>query len=125
MCGPKPPITHTLTIGATTANPFPPILTNDQGFTSITEPADKNTTTLVSPGNIMIWKMSEDITKIDKIIETGGKDVFSINPKAQKDGTWQATIGDFPKGNTKSYSIVYTVKGGKKPYTQDPQLKMI
>jgi hypothetical protein len=116
---------HTLTVGATTAVPFPPTLTNDQGFTSITEPADKNTTTLVKNGDIMIWKKSEDITDLKAITETGGDDVFSSNPKKQDDGTWKATVGKFPSGNTQSYSITYVVKGAPKPqYTQDPKLKM-
>ena len=116
---------HTLTVGATTAIPFPPTLANDQGFTSITEPADKNTTTLVKNGDIMIWKKSEDITDLNAITETGGDDVFSSNPKKQKDGTWKATVGNFPANNTQSYSITYTVKNAlENPYTQDPKIKM-
>jgi hypothetical protein len=123
MCGPKPKIIS-LTIGATTASPFPPTLADDGGFTSITEPADKKTTTLVSPGNIMIWKMSEDIISI-KIVEKEGQDIFSINPAPQPDGTWQATVGKFPKGNTREYDIIYTVKDATgNPYTQDPKIKM-
>ncbi len=123
MCGPKPKII-TLTIGATTAIPFPPTLADDSGFTSITEPADQKTTTLVSPGNIMVWKMSEAITSI-QIIEKAGQDVFSVDPAAQPDGTWQATIGQFPKGNTREYNIIYTVQDApNNPYTQDPKLQI-
>ncbi len=122
---PKQPITHTMTVGATTAHPFPPTLTNDQGFTSITEPADKNTTTLVDPGDIMIWKKSEDITELNAITETGGDDVFSTNPALQPDGTWKGIVGTFPPKNTRDYSITYTVEGAKKnPYTQDPRIKI-
>jgi len=125
MCGPKPPIKISLTIGATTAIPFPPTLEDDSGFTSITEPADKKTTTLVNPGNIMIWKKSEDITEINAITETGGDDVFSTNPTKQSDGTWQGVVGNFPPGNEQWYSITYTVKGAlKNPYTQDPRIKV-
>ncbi len=116
---------HTLTIGATTAIPFPPTLANDQGFTSITEPADKNTTTLVKNGDIMIWIKSEDVTEINAITETGGDAVFSSNPALQSDGTWKATVGNFPADNTQSYSITYSVKGApKNPYTQDPRIKI-
>jgi|TARA_R100000479_G_scaffold70100_3_gene33731 hypothetical protein len=125
MCGPKPPTKISLTIGATTANPFPPTLTDDSGFTSITEPADQKTTTLVSPGNIMIWKISEDITEINAITETVGDDVFSTNPTRQADGTWQGVVGNFPPGNEQYYSITYTVKGApSNPYTQDPIMKI-
>ncbi|MEH6762937.1 MAG: hypothetical protein V7655_00425 [Aequorivita antarctica] len=124
MCGTKP-TKITLTIGATTANPFPPTLTDDGGFTSITEPGDKNTVTLVSPGNIMIWKMSENITKIIAVVETGGDDVFSTNPSLQPDGTWQAVVGNFPAGNEKSYSIVYAVRGATCDcYCQDPIMRI-
>ena len=98
MCGPKPATKISLTIGATTAIPFPPTLEDDTGFTSITEPGDQNTTTLVSPGDIMIWKKSEDITDINAVTETGGDAVFSTDPTKQSDGTWQAVVGNFPRG---------------------------
>ena len=125
MCGPPPPNKISLTIGATTQNPWPPTLANDSGFASITEDADKNTTTLVSPGDIMIWKMSEDITQINAVTETGGDDVFSKDPTLQPDGTWQAVVGSFPPGNQQSYSITYTVKGApNNPYVQDPYMKI-
>ncbi len=125
MCGPKPPTKISLTIGATTAIPFPPTLADDSGFTSITETGDQNTITFVSPGNIMIWKKTEDITEINAVTETGGEDVFSSNPKQQADGTWQAVVGNFPVGNEQSYSITYTVKGAPdNPYTQDPVMKI-
>lgn len=124
MCGPQP-TKISLTIGATTAKPYPPTLTNDSGFTSITEDGDENTITLVSPGNIMIWKMSEDIIQINAVTETGGDDVFSKDPALQPDGTWQAVVGTFPSGNQQSYSITYTVKGApKNPYKQDPYMRI-
>jgi hypothetical protein len=125
MCGPKPPIKISLTIGATTAIPYPPTLTDDGGFTSITEPGDKNTVTLVSPGNIMIWKKSGDITKIIAVVETGGDEVFSTNPSLQPDGTWHAVVGNFPSGNEQAYSIVYAVKGATcNCYCQDPVMRI-
>ena len=123
MCGPKP-LKISLTIGATTARPFPPTLTDDNGFTSITEDGDKKTTTLVRPGNIMIWKMSEDITEI-KITENDGEDVFSKDPAQQPDGTWQAVVGNFDPGNHRDYSITYSVKGAPdNPYVQDPIMRI-
>lgn len=128
MCGPTPPpptpTKISLTIGATTQIPYPPTLANDSGFTSITEDADKNTITLVSPGNIMIWKMTEDVIEINAITENEGNDVFSTNPTKQSDGTWQAVVGNFPPGNTQSYSITYTVKGIEGTFTQDPIMKI-
>lgn len=124
MCGVKP-TQISLTIGATAAIPFPPTLTDDSGFTSITEPGDQNTVTLVSPGNIMIWKMSGDITRIIAVVETGGEDVFSTNPTLQPDGTWQAVVGNFPSGNEQAYSIVYAVRGAACDcYCQDPIMKI-
>ncbi|MEZ4803205.1 MAG: hypothetical protein R2797_10570 [Gelidibacter sp.] len=125
MCGPTPPTKISLTIGATTDNPYPPTLANDSGFTSITEGGDQNTVTLVSPGNIMIWKMSQDVIQINAITETGGADVFSTDPTLQSDGTWQAVVGNFPAGNEQSYSITYTVRNApNNPYTQDPIMKI-
>ena len=115
------PTVHTLTVGATIAQPFPPTLANDQGFTSITEPADQNTTTFVLPGEVMTWKPSGDITSIDNIIETGGENVFSVNPTKQKDGSWSGTIGAF-SGEEETYSIIYTVNGTS--YTQDPRIRV-
>ena len=134
MCGPTPPPTPptpptptkiNLTIGASTQIPYPPTLANDSGFASITEEADQNTTTLVSPGNVMTWKMTGDITQINAITETGGDAVFSTDPAPQPDGTWQAVVGNFPAGNTQTYSIIYTVKGApNNPYTQDPKISV-
>ncbi|MGJ8592931.1 MAG: hypothetical protein ACSHXF_10305 [Aquaticitalea sp.] len=125
MCGPTPPVKISLTIGATTQNPYPPTLTDDKGFTTITEDGDKNVTTLVMPGNIMIWKMTEDIIQINSVTETGGDAVFSKDPSLQSDGTWQAVVGNFPTGNTQAYSITYTVKGAPgNPYTQDPKMRI-
>jgi hypothetical protein len=130
MCGPTPPpppppTKISLTIGATTQIPFPPTLANDSGFTSITEDADKNTVTLVKPGNIMIWKMTEDVIEINAITENEGNDVFSTNPAKQSDGTWQAVVGNFPAGNYWDYNIIYTVKGApNNPYTQDPKIRI-
>lgn len=129
MCGgnnPTPPtptiVTHTLTVGASVAIPFPPTLTNESGFTSITEEADQNTTTVVSPGDIVIWKKSGNISSIDAVTETGGSDVFSIDPALQPGGTWKATVGTMPSGTVESYSITYTIAGVT--YTQDPKLRM-
>ena len=128
MCGPtpppKPPTKVSLTIGATTQNPFPPTLANDSGFTSITEGADQNTVTMVSPGDIMIWKMTEDVIEIT-ITENEGNDVFSTNPSKQADGTWQAVVGNFPAGNQWDYNIKYSVRGASNnPYTQDPVIRI-
>jgi hypothetical protein len=118
-------ITHTLTVGATTAIPFPPTLANDKGFTSITEPADQNTTTIVSPGDKMVWKKSGDITSIDAITETSGNNLFSKDPALQKDGSWLGVIGNMKSGTTETYSITYQVEGApENPYVQDPKLKM-
>lgn len=125
MCGPPPVVKITLIVGATTKTPWPPTLEDDKGFTSITEGADQKTVTLVSPGNIMIWKMSEDIIQINAVTETGGDEVFSKNPTLQPDGTWQAVVGTFNPGNAQDYSITYTVKGApNNPYTQDPKIKI-
>ncbi len=133
MCGPTPPPPPpptppnkvSLTIGATTQKPFPPTLANDSGFTSITEDADKKTVTMVNPGDIMIWKMTEDVIEINAINEDKGDDIFSTNPSKQPDGTWQAVVGNFSRGNSRSYSIVYTVRGAPdNPYTQDPIMKI-
>lgn len=127
MCGPKPPPPPTkisLTVGARTATPFPPTLTDDSGFTSISEDGDQNTVTLVSPGNIMIWKKSGDIFKINAITETGGEDIFSTNPTEQADGSWQGVVGNFPSGNAETYSITYSVNGVSGTFTQDPVIRI-
>jgi hypothetical protein len=104
------------------ASPFPPTLADDKGNVSITEPADQDMTTMVSPGDIMIWQKSGDISSIVAITETGGVDVFSINPAQQADGSWQATVGTMPSGSEETYSITYTIGGVT--YTQDPKLRM-
>lgn len=128
MCGPTPPppipTKVNLTVGASTAIPFPPTLTDDSGFTSITEEGDTNTISLVNPGNIMIWKISGDITRITAITETGGQDVFSTNPTEQADKTWQGVVGNFPVGSSGTYSISYTVKGFEEIFTQDPIIQI-
>ena len=139
MCGPQPPpsppkpptptvTTHHLTVGATTAIPYPPTLANDTGFTSITEPADQNTTTVVGSGDTMIWQISGDISGIVAITDdTANVNLFSSGPGPMNDGTgrWSGVIGNFPAGTTESYSISYNVNGApENPYTQDPKLSM-
>jgi hypothetical protein len=139
MCGPQPPpkpptpppptvTTHHLTVGAKTANPFPPSLTDDTGFTSITEGADQNTTTIVGPGDTMIWQISGDVSSIVAITDdTLNVNLFSSGPAAMNDGTgrWSGVIGNFPPGTTEAYSITYNVNGApENPYAQDPKLSM-
>jgi len=129
MCKPDPPVsTHHLTVGATTANPFPPSLTDDTGFTAITVNADKNTTTFVGPGDTVVWQITEDVSAITAITnETPTVNLFSSGPAPTNDGTgsWSGVIGNLPANASESYSISYNVTGAPaNPYTQDPKLSM-
>ena len=117
MCGTT---TITITFSATTANPFPPTI-SDGTTVSSTQQGDQNLTTGVANGNVVVFQKAGDITAITAITDESGN-VFSVAPTLQADGTWKGVVGNFPTGTTESYSVTYTV--GETSYTQDPKLRM-
>lgn len=113
---------HTVTVSATTANPFPPSLSDDEGHQADTAEGDKNMTTLVGPGDSVTWAKGGNISSLDNVFETNGVDLFIVDPSQENNGTWIGIVGSLPPGTEEEYSITYTVQG--KSYTQDPRLRM-
>jgi len=122
MCpGPKP-LPITITISATTAQPFPPGLSDGLLTVPIGGPNDADFTTQVVPGQQVNFSVAGDISEITAIIEDAG-DLFSVNPT--KENNWVGIIG--PKKNIpiSDYTVCYNVKGAAaNPYCQDPKLHM-
>jgi hypothetical protein len=116
------PTTHTITVSATIKDPFPPALSDDEGHSANTQSGDQTFTTLVSPGDIVIWQKGGNISSLDNVFETSGNDLFSSDPVKQNNGTWKGTIGSLASGTEESYSITYSLGGLS--HTQDPRLKM-
>ncbi len=114
---------HTVTVSATTANPFPPSLSDDEGNNANTGPGDAAMTTLVGPGDSVSWQRAGDVSSLDNIFEPTGTDLFIIDPSKEDDGTWVGIIGSMPPGSEEAYSITYSVAGVQQP-TQDPKLRV-
>jgi len=117
--------THYIYVGATTADPFPPSLSDDENHTAHNAKDDKNFTTDVNPGDIIIWQAVGDVTSLEEIAYKTGSHLFAQIPTKQNDGTWKGVIGNFanvPKGGLiEEYDISYIVNNGMF-YTQDPKL---
>ena len=116
MC--KSPIK--ITVSATTANPFPPSLSD--GTNTSTGLGDENFTTDVSAGDKVQFLVGENVTKITAITETVGN-LFSQDPSAANN--WTGVVKGSKPGTIADYSISYDVSGApNNPYTQDPKLRM-
>lgn len=113
---------HTVTVSATTAKPYPPSLSDDEGHQADTEDGDKNMTTLVGPGDVVTWQKGGNISSLDNVFETAGTDLFIVDPSPGNNGTWVGIVGSMDSGAEEAYSITYTVGG--QSHTQDPRLKM-
>lgn len=122
MCNTPTTTTHTISVSATIADPFPPTLSDDEGHGAHNELGDQNFTTLVNAGDTIIWQKGGNISSLDAITETGGSDLFSTNPARQPNGTWKGIVGNLPSNTEEDYNIAYTVGGLS--HTQDPKLKM-
>ncbi len=117
--------THTITITATNANPYPLSISDDEGNTANTETTDAALTTKISAGDTVIWVPAGNISSIDNIIDKSAPlNLFSAGPANMNDGTgrWSGTVGTQPSDTEESYSLVYTVNGVQ--HTEDPKLKM-
>ena len=117
---------HTIYVNATLADPYPPALSDDEGHNAHNYYDDKNMTTDVSPGDIIIWKAAGDITTLLSVSYTGGFDLFVQPPTKQADGTWKGIIGtntQTPDDTEEEYEISYIVNHGM-AYSQDPKLRM-
>jgi len=123
MCpGPKP-LPITITVSATTAQPFPPGLSDGLNTLPIGGPNDAKFITEVVPGQEVHFVVGGDITEITTITETVG-DFFSTNPS--KANNWVGIVGSKRTNVPGSdYTVCYYVKGAAaNPYCQDPKLQM-
>lgn len=114
--------THTITVSATVATPKPPTLSDEKGNVSNTEEGDLNFTTPVGPGDVIMWQKDGNISSLDNVFETGGKDIFIIDPSKENNGTWVGIVGSMDSGAEEEYSITYKVGGNT--FTQDPKIAM-
>lgn len=117
------PVSHTITVSATVADPFPPSLSDDEGHMGDTELDDEAMTTLVGPGDVVTWREGGAISSLDSIFEPTGTDLFIVDPSLEDNGSWVGIIGSLSSGAEEAYSITYSVAGVQQP-TQDPKLRM-
>ncbi len=122
MCNGSKPLPITITVTATTANPFPPGLSDGITTLPIGGPNDANFTTEVVPGQKITFKVAGDISAITAIKEGAG-DLFSVDPSAANG--WTGTVGPVKANPGSEYTICYNVNGApNNPYCQDPKLLM-
>lgn len=121
------PVTHTIFIFATTADPHPLSMKND-GDSNWESP--DNFTTLVNAGDTVIWnfthKKGNTVNDISKIQNITPVTFFEPSHSPNKNNNWTGIIktGN-PKKGEQPYNIKYRVKDAENnPYTQDPKLQM-
>ena len=129
--------THIITISATTDNPTPLTISDDQGHSSSTHSGDASLTTeFTAKGDDVLFVIdpNSDITSIDRIdvspLHILGVSItlFSALPRPSNDGTtnWYGQLlkqSDNWHGEvTEKYSITYTVNG--QSYTEDPRIRI-
>lgn len=102
---------------------YPPVLTDDSHSSALDPYDDENFTTVIQPGDNIIWEAGDGIKSIDRVFETPGSnnDLFDPDP-AKIDGTWQGRIKEGTTG-TEEYSITYTGDDDNQ-HTQDPKLSI-
>ncbi len=121
---------HVINLYATAVHPTPLQIDDGEGNSASTDQGDRNLTTLVSPGDMVVWTLSKfgglnAITSIDNIIDKSSPvNLFYLGPVRVNDGSgdWAGIIGTFDSTTEESYSIEYTVSGVQ--HVQDPRLKM-
>jgi hypothetical protein len=120
--------THTITISASTTNPYPLTISDDENHSASTATGDAVLTTGIDAGDEVIWTPSGDISSINNIIDKSTPvNLFSSGPAPKNDGTgsWSGIVGNSASNTEEAYSIQYNVNGAaNNPYTQDPKLKM-
>ena len=122
MCNGGGPPKITITITATTENPFPPGLSDGVTTLPIGGPNDSGFTTVVVPNQQVQFVKAGDITEF-QIIEGQGSDIFKPDPTAANNYT--GVIGtNLQNDQSREYTIQYRVKGHDSPFDQDPELKM-
>lgn len=113
--------TINITVSATTAQPWPPTLT-DPTHSSDTEPGDIAFTTAVSAGDRVQFLTGGNVTAIACISETEGN-IFSVNPSFANG--WLGVIKGAAPGTIASYRIIYDVNNeSNHPYSQDPKIEV-
>lgn len=109
-----------ITIKATAAQPFPPILSDGTETSNGTGTGDKAFTTEVNSNEEITFQISSDRDNVIKNITSISHDpkIFLQQPTKNDDGTWQATAADNP-ATEGAYSISYLVE-----CKQDPKIKI-
>jgi len=124
---------HYVHIYATTGNPTPPYIQDDEEHIGATEQQDKDLTTEVHDNDTITWSIfpsekdgiQNAITSIDNIT-IDSNDFLSSGPTRNADGTWTAEVGEVEDPSMYgdgilAYTIYYTVNGTQHVH-QDPKL---
>ncbi len=121
--------THTIQIFATTSNPHPLSISQDNGATWVTtEAADEAFTTSVSVGDTVTYAHSlnkdgvtNNITGINNITPAS---FFEPSEAPNNRNDWTGTIKSGNPSTPLAYDIKYRVSGVGPIQTQDPRLIM-
>jgi len=84
-----------------------------------------NIRTIVSPGDVIIWKLipNQGIDSLDGIqVKEDNVSIFTAGIVRRRDGSLIGTIGDFPPGTAESYGINYSINGVS--YFHDPVIQI-
>lgn len=109
-----------ITIKATAAQPFPPILSDGTTTSNGTGTGDKDFTTEVALNETITFQISSDRDNVIKNITSISHNptIFIQPPTKNQDGTWQASAANSPRTDG-SYSISYEIE-----FRQDPKIKI-
>lgn len=119
---------HVIQIFATSNNPHPLAISQDNGATWVnTETDDENFNTTVAVGDTVQFAFSLDkdgvANEISSIVGITPGSFFEPNDKPQSPD-WKGTIKSGNSSTPLEYQILYKVTGDNRTQTQDPKLTM-
>lgn len=115
--------TETITIKATTEDPTPLILADNEGHHGNSAATDKAFTTEVSNGDTVKWKNKNNSDITSFTISCNSNSLFASGDPQQKNNGWEGTISETATGD-EEYTINYYVEGVTEEQHQDPKLRI-
>lgn len=124
---------HVIHIFATTTNPHPLAISQDNGATWVdTETDDENFNTIVAAGDTVQFAFDLDRTVNNVIVNNDITSIQNITPATfyvagdspNRNNNWKGTIKSGNGSTPEAYQIMYQVSDVPGNQTQDPKLTM-